>query len=165
MIPSLARLTLAASPSGDAQAVPEIGEKRKLARTVATGLVLPPRPMTGLASLDANGVTTFMLTFDAKGIATRLRECSNVWFHHNFRLMLTNGHKTLLKHSEMRDDKVLWDTLSAEAQRAYVERIDLRTDEGMRLAFDSKYIKNDGLVADDARQWLLSRGDLVRENG
>jgi len=33
-----------------------------------------------------------------------------------------------------------WDALTAEQKRAYVDRIDLRTDEGMRLVFHSEYL-------------------------
>ena len=140
MLPSLASLALV-SPRIKSYRTPsdDVGTKR--ARTVATGVVLPPRDTVGLKSLNANGVATFPFdNIKGKAFVTQLRRCTNDWFQSNFRLMLDNGTSTMLQDATVRTAKAEWDGLSAEARRAYAERIDLRTDEGMKLAFDPDYL-------------------------
>ena len=49
---------------------PKIGMKR--AQMVAAGVVLPPRAMAGLASLDTNGVTTFPLGVNGEAFVAQM---------------------------------------------------------------------------------------------
>lgn len=136
MAPSLVHL----SPDAPPRTVPDV--RRKRARTEASGVILARRSTSGTRSLDVNGVITFPLE-GAKGrdFVVRLRECTNRWFHENLQRMLVDTTTTMLKHAHILLAKTQWDALPLETRQAYADRIDLRTDKGMRLAFDGDYIK------------------------
>ena len=132
----------------------------------ADAVVMAPRCMQGIESLNANGAMTFCTGIDATHCVAQLRECCNTWFHQNLAKMLTDPGTTMidpdrfpeirgeaawstLTHKEQQHhtrkirlwrSKARWDALDPTEQQAVVHRIDLRTDEGMRLAFDARYI-------------------------
>ena len=93
----------------------------------------------GLDSLNVNGVATFPLPnkINTAKFVAELRTCCNKWFHHNLRKMLTTPPNVPTMPSE---SKRSWEALSPAQQQYYINMIDLRTDEGMRIVFDSEYL-------------------------
>ncbi len=140
MLPSLACLSISAPFAAERIAAPNVGKKRT--RTIQSGVVLSARALSGPISLDTNGVTTFPLSVNGANFAKELRECTHAWFHANFAKMLAEGTDTMLRDQLILAAKVKWDALSLDVKRSYVKLIDLRTDEGMRLAFDLNYLDN-----------------------
>ena len=107
----------------------------------ARPIVPPRRPLTGRDSLNTNGVTTFPLAgIDGAGFVAQLRECAQLWHSKNLAQLLAHGTDTMLKDARVRAAKAEWDALPTETRRAHAARIDLRTDEGMKLAFDPEYL-------------------------
>ena len=57
-----------------------------------------------------------------------------MWHRDNLARLLADGTATMLADATLAASKAQWDALPPERRRAYADRIDLRTDEGMRLA-------------------------------
>lgn len=102
--------------------------------------VVPALSTEGIESLDANGVVTFPLCTNFNATIAQLRDCTNNWFHTNLALMLREPVVKPSIELKQSTSKQIWDALPSDVRLSYVNRIDMRTDEGMRLVFDSDYI-------------------------
>lgn len=122
--------------------------ERATPRTYESGRVLPAAvPMESADSLDFNGASVFpILQTPLKGaqFVVQLRQCTNAWFHANFKKMLDEPLEVMFKDAKppfapkpiMTQAAEQWNTLSDSQKTAFRMMIDLRTDYGMSLVFD-----------------------------
>ena len=98
-------------------------------------------------SLDKYGVYTFPTDQDLSiKFITNLRTCANTWFRENLQLMLTEPpykmfYKKGIEDTDITIGKLKWNQLEESAQANYMSKFDLQTDEGMRLLFNTDYMK------------------------
>lgn len=120
-------------------------------RTEASGVVrMPLVPMESGASLDTNGAFVFKIGSAAEGAAfiAQLRGCTNAWFQTNFKLMLDEPLEVMFRTAkepfeakqDLIDSAAEWNTLAEHQKASYRMLIDLRTDYGMSMAFDTSYL-------------------------
>jgi hypothetical protein len=121
------------------------------ARTFESGLVKRPLvPMESGASLDANGAFVFPVGSAVEGAAfiVQLRNGTNAWFGKNFKLMLDKPLPVMFRASKPpyaeKTAMVLsgqqWNTLTEPQKASYRGLLDLRTDYGMSMVFDTNFL-------------------------
>lgn len=153
-LPPLHHLSLH-SPSPNTHNTPEAtdalagGKRKRRPRTEAAGVVIF-KPTEEPGALDSYGVASFPLSIEesTSEFVAILRQCTNKWFHLNFELMLSKPIPAIFRVSKTNEPKLkiinswkAWNTLSVNEQRAYMSKIDLKTDEGMALVFNSDVLK------------------------
>lgn len=111
-------------------------------------VALPCVPMESTDSLNSNGAFVFPVRTPTDGFTSHIRQCTNDWFHANFKLMLDEPLPVMFKGSKPpyapKPDLIAsaeeWNTLTDERKTYYRTRIDLTTDKGMSMAFDTSFL-------------------------